>query len=213
VAGVAASRPRVPYSVGVVAAVHGVVLQGRGWAHRTDSDGDGAPAGLTSRFDPAEQRKEGSRVRPAPLRGRGALVVPKWVVQCHGADTGLVARSPTVAGMGSPQGVGGTVLGRDSQERDGAALPCQSIKCSYPRAGAGALVREPRARRSPLEGGVSPRARRNPLEGGARLGHSGGLRGPPQRGPRRVSVLRLEVCFFLFFAGFKQDSPGFSGDP
>jgi hypothetical protein len=102
VAGVAASRPRVPNSVGVVAAVHGVALQGRGWPHRTDSDGDGAPAGLTSRFDPAESREEGSRVQPAPLRGRDALVVREWAAQCHGADTGLVAQSPTVAGMGFP---------------------------------------------------------------------------------------------------------------
>jgi hypothetical protein len=54
VAGVAASRPRVPNSIGVVVAVHGVALQGWGWPHRTDSDGDGALAGLTSRFDPAE---------------------------------------------------------------------------------------------------------------------------------------------------------------
>jgi hypothetical protein len=96
------SRPRVPNSVGVVVAVHGVVLQGRGWPHRTDSDGDGTPAGLTSRFDPAEPREEGSRVRPAPLRGHGALAVLKWAAQCHGADTGLVAQSPIVAGMGSP---------------------------------------------------------------------------------------------------------------
>jgi hypothetical protein len=51
---VAASRPRVINSVRVVVAVHGVVLQGRGWPHRTDSDGDGALAGLTSLFDPAE---------------------------------------------------------------------------------------------------------------------------------------------------------------
>jgi hypothetical protein len=51
---VAASRPRVLNSVRVVVAVHGVALQGRGWPHRTDSDGDGAPAGLTSRLDPAE---------------------------------------------------------------------------------------------------------------------------------------------------------------
>jgi hypothetical protein len=57
------------------------------------------------------------------------------------------------------------VPGRDSQARDGAALLCQSMKCPYPRAGAGALVREPRVRRSPLEGGVSPRARWSPLEG------------------------------------------------
>jgi hypothetical protein len=57
------------------------------------------------------------------------------------------------------------VPGRDPQARDGAALLCQSIKCPYPRAGAGALVREPRARQSPLEGGGDPRARGNPLEG------------------------------------------------
>jgi hypothetical protein len=71
--GVAASRPRMPNNVRVVVAVRGVALQGRGWPHRTDSDGDGTPAGMTSRFDPAEQREEGSRVRPAPLRGRGAF--------------------------------------------------------------------------------------------------------------------------------------------
>jgi hypothetical protein len=91
-------------------------------------------------------------VRPAPLRGRDALAVLKWAAQCHGADTGLVAQFPTVAGMGSPLGVGGTAPGRDSQACSGVALPCQSIKCSYTREGAGVLVREPRARRSPLEG-------------------------------------------------------------
>jgi hypothetical protein len=97
-----ASRPRMLNSVGVVVAVLGVAQQGRGWPHRIDSDGDGAHAGLTSQFDPAESREEGSRVRPAPLRGRGALAVQEWVAQCHEADTGLVAQSPTVAGMGSP---------------------------------------------------------------------------------------------------------------
>jgi hypothetical protein len=54
VAGVAASRPRVLNSVGVVVAVRDVAKQGWGWPHSTDSDGDGAPAGLTSWFDPAE---------------------------------------------------------------------------------------------------------------------------------------------------------------
>jgi hypothetical protein len=45
--------------------------------------------------------------------------------------------------------------------------------------------------------------------GGVLLGRPGGPRGPPQRGPCRVCVfrVRLEVCFVLFFAGFKQDSP------
>jgi hypothetical protein len=103
VAGVAASHPRVLNSIGVVAAVHGVVLQGRGWAHRTDSDGDGAPAGLTSRSDPTESREEGSRVRPASLRGRGALAVQERAAQCHGANTGLVAQSPQWRGWASPR--------------------------------------------------------------------------------------------------------------
>jgi hypothetical protein len=52
--GVAASRSRMPNSAGVVAAVRGVAQQGRGWLHRVDNDGGGAPAGLTSWFDPAE---------------------------------------------------------------------------------------------------------------------------------------------------------------
>jgi hypothetical protein len=99
---VEASHPRVLNSAVVVAAVRGVAQQGRGWPHRIDSDGDGAPAGLTLRFDPAESREEGLRVRPAPLRGRGALAILEWVAQCHGADTSLVAQFPTVAGMGSP---------------------------------------------------------------------------------------------------------------
>jgi hypothetical protein len=80
----------------------------------------------------------------------------------------------------------------------------------------------PRARRNPLEGGVSPRARRNPLDGGmsprARrnllegafdwatpVGHGG------HRSVGRALCVRLSkrCVLFLFFAGFKQDSPGF----
>jgi hypothetical protein len=96
------SRPRVPNSARVVAAVLGVALQGRGWPHRTDRDGDGAPAGLTSWIDPAESRKKGSRVQPAPLRGRGVLAVWEWAAQCHRADTGHIAQFLAVAGMGFP---------------------------------------------------------------------------------------------------------------
>jgi hypothetical protein len=69
-----------------------------------------------------------------------------------------------------------------------------------------------RARRNPLEGGVSSRARRNLLEGAldwATLVGRGGHRSVGHA----VCVLRLEVCFILFFAGFKQDFPGFLGDP
>jgi hypothetical protein len=102
VAGVAVSRPRVLNSARVVVAVPGVALQGREWSHRTDSDGDGTLAGLTSWFDPAESREKGSRVQPAPLRGHDVLAVREWAVQCHGADTGHVAQLPTAAGMGVP---------------------------------------------------------------------------------------------------------------
>jgi hypothetical protein len=41
VAGVAASRPRVPDSAGVVVAVPSMVLQAQGRPHRTNSGGDG----------------------------------------------------------------------------------------------------------------------------------------------------------------------------
>jgi hypothetical protein len=102
VAGVVATCPRVPNSAGVVVAVPGVALQGRGRPYRTNSGGDGAPAGLTSWFDPADSRGKASRVQPAHLRGRDALAVREWAAQCHGADTGHTAQLPAVAGMGFP---------------------------------------------------------------------------------------------------------------
>jgi hypothetical protein len=43
VAGMAASRPRVPNSAGVVVAAPGVVLQARGRPHGNNSGGDGIP--------------------------------------------------------------------------------------------------------------------------------------------------------------------------
>jgi hypothetical protein len=43
-------------------------------------------------------------VRPAPLRGHGALAVQEWAAQCHGADTGPVSQFPTVRGDGLPLG-------------------------------------------------------------------------------------------------------------
>jgi hypothetical protein len=102
VVGVAASRPRVPNSAGVVVVVPGVVLQARGAAAQGQQWRGWRPAGLASWFDPADSRESSSRVWPAPLRGSGALAVRGWAAQCHGADTGHVAQSPTVAGMGSP---------------------------------------------------------------------------------------------------------------
>jgi hypothetical protein len=65
-------------------------------------------------------------------------------------------------------------------------------------------------------GGVSPRARQTSLEGGALLGRSGGPWGPSRRGLCcvRMFCVRFKVCLcFVFFVGFKQDSPDFLGDP
>jgi hypothetical protein len=98
------------------------------------------------------------------------LAVLKWAAQCHRADTGLVAQSPTVAGMGSPQGVGGTAPGRDSQAHDGAALPCTSIKCSYSCARAGKLAREPSSEAEPARGGREPSSEAEPARGGHLVG-------------------------------------------
>jgi hypothetical protein len=94
--------PACPTVPGVVVVVPGVALRAWGRPHRTNSGGDGAPAGLTSWFDPTDSREKGSRVQPAPLRGRGTLAVREWAAQCHGADTGHTAQLPAVAGMGFP---------------------------------------------------------------------------------------------------------------
>jgi hypothetical protein len=71
----------------------------------------------------------------------------------------------------------------------------------------------PRARRNLLEGSVSPRARWNLLEGAFDWASPVGRGG--HRGVGRALCVRLsKKCLsFLFFAGFKQDPPGFSGDP
>jgi hypothetical protein len=72
-----------------------------------------------------------------------------------------------------PPGVGRTASGRDSQARQssGTTLLCQSIECSYARAGTDACEDVGKARMGALERsgprprGLSPRARRTPPEG------------------------------------------------
>jgi hypothetical protein len=101
-------------SAGVVAAARGVALQGRGWPHRVDSDGDDRSRRPDVTAWPCVSTEKTFEGAAGPLRGRGVLAVQEWAAQCHGADTGLVAQRPTVAGMGSPWGVDGTAPGRDS---------------------------------------------------------------------------------------------------
>jgi hypothetical protein len=70
---------------------------------------------------------------------------------------------------------------------------------------------DPRAKRTSLEGDVSPRARRTSLEGAFRWVASVG-RGGHRSVDRVVCIfcVRPEVGFaFCVFAGFKQDSPVF----
>jgi hypothetical protein len=71
----------------------------------------------------------------------------------------------------------------------------------------------PRARRNPLEGGVSPRARRNLLEGAFDWATPVGRGGHRSVGRALCVRLSKRCVLFLFFAGFKQDSPDFLGDP
>jgi hypothetical protein len=90
-----------------------------------------------------------------------------------------------------PPGVGETAPGRDSQARQssGATLLCQSIKCSYARAGTGACEDAEKARVGALErsrprprgcsalerggprsrGGAGPSSEADPARGGARV--------------------------------------------
>jgi hypothetical protein len=70
-----------------------------------------------------------------------------------------------------------------------------------------------RARRNPLEGGVSPRARRNPLEGAFDWATLVGRGGHRSMGRALCVRLSKRCVLLLFFSGFKQDSPGFFGDP
>jgi hypothetical protein len=65
----------------------------------------------------------------------------------------------------------------------------------------------------PARGGREPSSEAEPARGGCLTGPLWWAVGATVAWPRRVCVLRLEVCFISFFAGFKQDSPGFLGDP
>jgi hypothetical protein len=91
--------------------------------------------------------------------------------------------------------------GRGVMPRRMMAPPRRAIKCPYPRAGTGVRVREPRARRSPLEGAVNPRVRRNPLEGtfewAALVGH-----GDHRSASRAPLVCISEMCLTLVFFRF-----------
>jgi hypothetical protein len=71
----------------------------------------------------------------------------------------------------------------------------------------------PRARRKLLEGGMSPRARRNLLEGAFDWATPVGRGGHRSVGRALCVCLSKRCVSFLFFAGFKQDSPGCLRDP
>jgi hypothetical protein len=71
----AVSRPVRSNSVGVVAAVRGAALQGRGWPHRIDSDGDGCSRRPNVMVWPCVVTERAFERSTGPLRGLDALAV------------------------------------------------------------------------------------------------------------------------------------------
>jgi hypothetical protein len=75
--------------------------------------------------------------------------------------------------------------------------------------------REPSSEAEPARGGREPSSEAEPARGGALSGRTGGPWGPSLRGlccVRMFWVMLGECLCFVFFAYFKQDSPGFLGD-
>jgi hypothetical protein len=117
VATVATSYPRAPQQRRDVAAVSGVVQQWRGWSHRVDSDRDDRSRRPDVTAWPCVSTEKAFEGAAGPLRGRDVLpngtVSRSWHRPCR-----TVLHN---GGDGLPQGVGGTVPGRDSracQSRD-----------------------------------------------------------------------------------------------
>jgi hypothetical protein len=65
-------------SARVVAAVLGVALQGRGWPHRVDSDGDDRSSRPDVTAWPCVSTEKTFEGAAGPLRGRGMLAVQEW---------------------------------------------------------------------------------------------------------------------------------------
>jgi hypothetical protein len=127
-------------------------------------------------------------VRPAPLRGLGALAIPEQAARRHGTGTGHAAQSPYSGGDGLPLGeLVGRHRGASPRRMMAPPRRCQGIKC--PRTGVGARVR------SALErGGPSSRAERTLERGGARSREAHPLERDGAR-PREARILeRGEDC-------------------
>jgi hypothetical protein len=92
-----------------------------------------------------------------------------------------------------------------SSEAEPARGRCQPSSEAEPAQGGAS----PRARRNLLEGGVCPRARQNLLEG-AFDGATPVVRGDHRSVGRALCACLVKWCVLLsFFAGFRQDPPGF----
>jgi hypothetical protein len=83
---------------------------------------------------------------------------------------------------------------------------------AFERGGTRSRGCEPSSEAEPARGGVSPRARRNLLEGAFDWAILVGRGGHYSVGCAMCARLGKR-CVLFFFAGFKQDSPGFLGDP
>jgi hypothetical protein len=127
-------------------------------------------------------------------------------VQCHGADTGLIAQCYTVAGMAFP---------RESMEQHRGVIPrcvkvvarvlwCRSIKCPYTGQERGRRACScPRVRRSSPEGALGPRARRTLPEGAfnpqaRRTSPEGASAVPPWRAAGATRIVIVSCACFRF---------------
>jgi hypothetical protein len=141
------------------------------------------PSVLTSRFDPAESREKGSRVQPAPLRGRGALAVREG----RHSVTEL-----TLAMLHSPPRWRGWVAPRELAEQRRGVIPGRVMTRLC-------CVRALNARTRVREQVVSPRARRNPLEGAFDWATPVGRGGHRSVGRAPCACLGKRCVLLLFF--------------
>jgi hypothetical protein len=184
-------------SVGDVVAVPGVALQWRGWSHRADNDGEDRSRRpdvtawscvvIEKAFAPIRGfRRTPSRARRVSRMKLGGTVPRGW----HRPLRTVLYSD----GDGLPQGVGGTAPGCDSQacQGRGAVLRCQSIKCSYVRAGMGASrARGPSSEADLARGGVHPSGEADLAQRGVQPCRSGGPWGSPGARYFSACVFRL----------------------
>jgi hypothetical protein len=123
--------------------------------------------GLAPSPNPARSQESKSRVRPAPLRGLGALAVPERAARRHGTGTDHTAQCfPQWRGWDPSWGVGAAVPGREPQAHDGAAPAGVRVLNARVREQAHAC-RAPSSEADPVRGRSGPSTEAESARGGS----------------------------------------------